>query len=171
MGWRFRRSIKILPGIRLNFGKKGISSTTIGGKYFKTNVSGRGVRHTVSAPGTGLSYSTPTYRGSSTMNDSPSEDTPSVCPPPSHLAIFSPVSFGASRSWLPEQVTSLIGRLARKVIGKEAEDGVRPATRHPDLMHVFVIVSELVANRFQTLRHRLQTIRQNLLPSGIGRGC
>lgn len=71
MGWRFRRSIKILPGIRLNFGKNGISSTTIGGKFFKTNVSGRGVRHTLSAPGTGLSYSTPTSKGSSETFDAP----------------------------------------------------------------------------------------------------
>ena len=29
MGFRFRRSIKILPGIRLNFGKRGVS-TSIG---------------------------------------------------------------------------------------------------------------------------------------------
>src|SRR6478672_11514818 len=45
---------------------------------------------------------------SSITNDSPSEETPSVWPPPSHLATFSPVSLGASRSWLPEQVTSRV---------------------------------------------------------------
>jgi hypothetical protein len=27
MGFRFRRSIKILPGIRLNFGKRGVSTS------------------------------------------------------------------------------------------------------------------------------------------------
>ncbi|MEA5419122.1 DUF4236 domain-containing protein [Spirulina sp. CCNP1310] len=34
MGWKFRskRSIKILPGVRLNFGKKGVSSVSIGSR-------------------------------------------------------------------------------------------------------------------------------------------
>lgn len=63
MGWRFRKSVKILPGVRLNFGKGGFTSTTLGGRWFKSNVSGRGVRHTVSVPGTGVSYQTDTGRG------------------------------------------------------------------------------------------------------------
>jgi hypothetical protein len=29
MGFRFRRSIKILPGIRLNFGKRGVNNAVI----------------------------------------------------------------------------------------------------------------------------------------------
>jgi hypothetical protein len=62
VGWRFRKSVKILPGVRLNFGKGGFTSTTIGGRWFKTNVGGRGVRHTVSVPGTGVSYQTDTDR-------------------------------------------------------------------------------------------------------------
>ena len=62
MGWRFRKSVKILPGVRLNFGKGGFTSTTLGGRWLKTNVSGRGVRHTVSVPGTGVSYQTDARR-------------------------------------------------------------------------------------------------------------
>jgi hypothetical protein len=58
MGWRFRRSVKILPSVRLNFGKKGFTSATIGGKFVKTNVSKRGTFNTYSLPGTGLSYRT-----------------------------------------------------------------------------------------------------------------
>ena len=58
MGWRFRKSFKILPGVRLNFGKGGFTSTTVGGRWLKTNVSGRGVKHTLSVPGTGVSYQT-----------------------------------------------------------------------------------------------------------------
>lgn len=58
MAWRFRRSVKILPGVRLNFGKKGFTSATIGGKYAKTNVSKRGTFNTYSLPGTGISYRT-----------------------------------------------------------------------------------------------------------------
>ena len=60
MGWRFRKSVKILPGVRLNFGKGGFTSTTLGGRWFKTNVGGRGVKHTLSVPGTGVSYQTDT---------------------------------------------------------------------------------------------------------------
>lgn len=57
MGWNFRKSFKILPGIRLNFGKDGYTSTSVGGKWFRTNFSRRGVRQTASLPGSGISYS------------------------------------------------------------------------------------------------------------------
>jgi hypothetical protein len=30
MGWRFRKSIRIFPGVRLNIGKRGLTSATIG---------------------------------------------------------------------------------------------------------------------------------------------
>jgi hypothetical protein len=65
MGWRFRKSVKILPGFRLNFGKRGITSATFGGKWFKTNVSGKGVRNTASLPGTGISHTSYTPHNSS----------------------------------------------------------------------------------------------------------
>jgi hypothetical protein len=65
MGWRFRKSIKILPGFRLNFGKKGLSSATFGSRWFKTNVSGKGVRNTASLPGTGISHTSYTSHDSS----------------------------------------------------------------------------------------------------------
>jgi Protein of unknown function (DUF4236)/Bacterial SH3 domain len=57
MGWRFRNSVKILPGIRLNFGKSGIS-TSIGGRGASLNIGSKGTRSTVGVPGTGISYST-----------------------------------------------------------------------------------------------------------------
>lgn len=57
MGFRFRKSIKIVPGLRVNFSTRG-SSLSIGGKGATTNISARGVRNTVSLPGTGISYST-----------------------------------------------------------------------------------------------------------------
>jgi hypothetical protein len=56
MGWRFRRSIKIAPGIRWNISKSG-TSWSIGRRGFTVNVSRRGVRRTVGIPGTGLSHS------------------------------------------------------------------------------------------------------------------
>ena len=57
MGFRFRRSVRIIPGIRLNFSKSGIS-TSIGGRGATINFSKRGTKTTVGLPGTGLSYST-----------------------------------------------------------------------------------------------------------------
>jgi hypothetical protein len=55
MGFRFRRSVKILPGIRLNFGKRGIS-TSIGVRGAHVTIGKTGTRTTVGLPGSGLSY-------------------------------------------------------------------------------------------------------------------
>lgn len=55
MGWRFHRSFKVIPGLRLNVSKRGLS-TSIGGAPFTLNVRPRGVTGTASLPGTGLSY-------------------------------------------------------------------------------------------------------------------
>jgi hypothetical protein len=55
MGFRFRRSIKILPGIRLNVGKRGVS-TSIGVRGAHITVGHGQVRETVGLPGTGISY-------------------------------------------------------------------------------------------------------------------
>ena len=57
MGVRFRKSVKLVPGVRLNFSSKGVS-TTIGGKGFKTTIGKNGVYQSVSIPGSGLSYRT-----------------------------------------------------------------------------------------------------------------
>jgi hypothetical protein len=57
MAFRFRRSKKILPGVRLNVSKSGVS-TSIGPRGASVTVGKRGVRATVGLPGTGLSYST-----------------------------------------------------------------------------------------------------------------
>jgi Protein of unknown function (DUF4236) len=57
MGLRFRRSIKLVPGVRLNVGLRR-TSLSIGGKGFTYNVGSNGSRVTVGIPGSGLSYST-----------------------------------------------------------------------------------------------------------------
>lgn len=56
MGFRFRKSIKIAPGLRLNISKRG-ASLSIGRRGVTTNISKRGVRQTLGIPGTGISYS------------------------------------------------------------------------------------------------------------------
>jgi len=54
-GWHLRlwRRAKLLPGMRLNLSKSGLS-LTLGGKYAKVTYGQRGSTETVSLPGTGL---------------------------------------------------------------------------------------------------------------------
>ncbi len=54
---RFRKSIKILPGVRLNLSKSGIS-VTLGGKLFSLNLGKTGTYANVDLPGSGLVYRT-----------------------------------------------------------------------------------------------------------------
>lgn len=57
MGFRYHKSVKILPGMRINFSKSG-TSMSIGSRGFTTNY-GHGKRTTtIGIPGTGLSYRT-----------------------------------------------------------------------------------------------------------------
>ena len=56
MGFRFHKSIRIFPGVRLNLSKSGVS-TTIGRPGANVNIRGRRVRGTVGLPGSGMSYS------------------------------------------------------------------------------------------------------------------
>jgi hypothetical protein len=62
MGFRFRESIKILPGIRLNVGKEGINSVSVGGRGATTNIGKHGTHTTYSIPGTGISYRTGSHK-------------------------------------------------------------------------------------------------------------
>jgi hypothetical protein len=55
MGWRFRRSFKVIPGVRLNLSKSGLSAS-FGGAPFTLNVGPRGAYGTASIPGTGVSF-------------------------------------------------------------------------------------------------------------------
>lgn len=55
MPWKFRKSIKIAPGIKINLSKSGLS-TTVGKKGASVNLGKKGVRTTVSIPGTGISH-------------------------------------------------------------------------------------------------------------------
>ena len=57
MGFRFRKSIKIAPGVRINLKKNGLSSVSMGKRGATVNVGKKGTRGTVGIPGSGLSYS------------------------------------------------------------------------------------------------------------------
>jgi hypothetical protein len=61
MGFRFRRSVRLAPGLRINIGKSGVSAS-VGGRGAHVTVGHGHTRTTVSAPGTGISYTTTTGR-------------------------------------------------------------------------------------------------------------
>lgn len=56
MGLRFRKSLRIAPGVRLNITQSGVS-TTLGPRGASVNLGTSGARGNVGIPGTGLSYS------------------------------------------------------------------------------------------------------------------
>ena len=56
MGLRFRKSVKLFDGLKINFGKTGASVTVGSGPYKKTYNTNGNVTTTVSLPGTGLFY-------------------------------------------------------------------------------------------------------------------
>jgi hypothetical protein len=55
MAWSFKRRIKIIPGIHLNFSKSGIS-TSIGVKGARLSIGPKGTFINTSIPGTGISH-------------------------------------------------------------------------------------------------------------------
>jgi len=58
MGFRFRRSISICPGVRLNIGKNGLSSLSVGQRGASVSVGKTGVYKNFGLPGTGFSHRT-----------------------------------------------------------------------------------------------------------------
>jgi hypothetical protein len=56
MGLRFRKSVRIIPGVRLNLGLRG-ASVSVGGHGVTYNIGAKGSRVTLGLPGTGVSYS------------------------------------------------------------------------------------------------------------------
>lgn len=63
MAFRFRKSFKLLPGVRLNVSKSGLS-TTVGPRGAKVNFAKDRTTATVGLPGTGLSHTATLSRGS-----------------------------------------------------------------------------------------------------------
>jgi hypothetical protein len=55
LGWRFRKSFNPLPGIRLNFSPRGIS-TSVGAGPARLYLGSQGAAVTTRVPGTGIAY-------------------------------------------------------------------------------------------------------------------
>ena len=59
MGFRFRKIISVIPGVKVNLSKSGVS-TSLGGHGATVNVGSSGKKTlTLGIPGTGLSYQVP----------------------------------------------------------------------------------------------------------------
>jgi ABC-type multidrug transport system fused ATPase/permease subunit len=71
---RFRKSFKIAPGVRVNIGKKGFSSLSIGGRGRSLSVGRSGTYLNVGIPGTGLSHRERLLGGSSASSSRRSRD-------------------------------------------------------------------------------------------------
>jgi hypothetical protein len=59
MGFRFRRRVRILPGLWFNLSKSG-GSISLGGRGATMNIGRRGARTTLGIPGSGWSWRSPT---------------------------------------------------------------------------------------------------------------
>ncbi|MGI9115099.1 MAG: hypothetical protein DLM52_08265 [Chthoniobacterales bacterium] len=70
MGFRFRRSISVLPGVRVNIGKTG-ASVSAGVPGARVTFGRTGTRATVGVPGTGVRY-TQTLRPNTPKKSIPS---------------------------------------------------------------------------------------------------
>ncbi|SDB22092.1 DUF4236 domain-containing protein [Belnapia rosea] len=103
MGWRFRKSFKLLPGVRVNVGSKGVTSWSFGRRGARVNVGKRGTTTTYSLFGTGLSYRTHTPRAR------PAQPTITVNPGPQ---ITAPAPKSASTKRSPAGVYALVGMAA-----------------------------------------------------------
>lgn len=57
-GVRFRKSVSVLPGVKVNLSKTGVS-TSLGGRGATMNIGTRSRTVTLGIPGTGLSYRVP----------------------------------------------------------------------------------------------------------------
>ena len=145
--FRVRKSIRICPGVKLNIGKKGITSLSIGKAGATVNLSSKGVKGTVGIPGTGISYTsklggTPSRRSTSCSasvsgesNSSPfvARELPQAPPKKITLVfwimltvVFAILSFGCAAQTTPNPagfcvwgvLALLFGWLARKTYKK-----------------------------------------------------
>ena len=84
MGWRFRKSFSPLPGVRLNFSPRGVS-TSVGAGPFRLYAGSQGAAITAHVPGTGISYRQPLQlppsKGPQIHHDAPHFSQPEVASP------------------------------------------------------------------------------------------
>ena len=93
VGFRFRRSLKVIPGVRLNFSRSG-ASVSLGPRGLHHTIGPKGTRTTIGIPGTGLSwteYSSHNKRQADWASLSPSKVDSQSAPPIGPLGPDDPV--------------------------------------------------------------------------------
>lgn len=120
MGFRFHRSIRILPGVRLNFGKRGVS-TSVGVRGAHVTFGKAGTRTTVGLPGSGLSY---------THLEKPHRDIPAIPKTADPLSdpTASPGSAQRGILWMGLLVIAIIVVIGRMTSPAPAQVSTPPQT-------------------------------------------
>ena len=127
MSWRFRKTFKIMPGLKLNLTPRGLSAT-IGASPFSVNIGPRGVYRNVGIPGTGLwtrdRLDIPSSQRSG-YQPQPTHEDP-IPPPhphnPSPPLLSAPSSATEIRSASTEQLTSQSMDDLRKLLKEAYEE-------------------------------------------------
>jgi hypothetical protein len=128
MGWRFRHSFKVIPGVRLNLSKSGLSCS-VGDAPFTFNIGQRGVYGTASIPGTGISFRQRLAGGSGTPHEAdstlpPHLVTPGSFPTPSPVPRITP---GAASTAPVQEVRSASTELLTSESLKELKRVIQTA--------------------------------------------
>ena len=77
MGLRFRRRIRVLPGLHVNLSKTGVSAS-VGRRGASITLGKRGAQANLGLPGTGLSYATRLGKRKTQTEHAPTPNTPHV---------------------------------------------------------------------------------------------
>lgn len=144
MGLRFRKSVSIIPGVKLNFGKTGMSVSTGVPGFRKTfHTSGR-VTTSVGIPGTGLYYvdTKNTRTQNNRRNTQPRQETPTyyseptnyatndrtqetyVAPAQSNMNTSAPSNYELSTPIEPSNVVEQLDTNSLKSIHKTSDDSI-----------------------------------------------
>lgn len=131
MALRFRRSINIAPGIKLNFGKKSMSvSVGVRGAHYTVNTKGQSTR-SVGIPGTGVSWitrSSPTRAIRSSAQEAVPRGAPVAPPKP---GLFAP-SF--EKAFHAGVMAYVAGRYEEAQVSLESASGKEAGAIAPDLL-------------------------------------
>lgn len=92
MAFRFRKSVKLIPGVKLNFSKSGIS-TTVGRRGASVTIGKRGTYINTGIPGTGVSYRKRV--GNSRSSEGSKKETSENSKPDYFIDSFKSISSGA----------------------------------------------------------------------------
>lgn len=116
MTLRFRQTFTLFPGVRINVGKRGIS-TSIGVPGATVNIGRQGVRATVGAPGTGLSYSALVMPFGHAGNPSPQpESSPMSSRPPQGQSPAAGNNPASAKVYMPQAGMKEIGSASVEVL-------------------------------------------------------